>query len=261
MTKTKTEIRGISALLLRSLACLCMLCDHVGYCLVAKHPALYFLRILGRLAFPIYVFLLVNGFRYTKSRLKYALRLAVFALISQVPFALMFHPKELPGSGSVFVTLLLGLLCVWSVDALRKNKVTKWFALLPSVIVCGLYYLGYLRSDYGYRGILLALTFYLFDGKKILTVLGTFVSLFAPTLIGYAFQVYHIVRSQPYVFKLPGKWGRTEAYALLALIPIFFYHGKKGYTPNSRFGVKALQYGFYLFYPVHLMILYFIFRR
>lgn len=258
---TEKTKRGISALALRSLACFCMLCDHVGYFLVGRYPGLYFLRIIGRIAFPIYVFLLVNGFRYTHNKLIYALRLAVFAVISQLPFALVFHPKQFPGSGSVFVTLFLSLLCAWSVDVLRKWKWSRLFALLPSILVCGLYFFGYIRSDYGYKGILLALSFYFFDGKKLLTILGTFVSLFAPTLIGYAFQVYYFISSRPYAFKLPDKWGRTEAYALLALIPIFFYHGKKGHFPKNRFAAKALQYSFYLFYPVHLTVLYFIFRR
>ena len=168
----------MSALALRIIACVCMLLDHIGYCFAGRWPFLAPLRWIGRIAFPLYVFLIVNGFRHTSNRFRYALRLAVFAVISQVPFALMCHPKTMLGTLNVFVTLLLALLTVWATDAMRKNRVTKYLCFLPTLAVYAVYYFGLLKSDYGAKGILLAMTFYLFDGKYLLTALGMIVSLF-----------------------------------------------------------------------------------
>lgn len=235
-----------------------MLLDHLGYFLAGRYPFLSFLRIIGRLAFPLYVFLLVNGYRHTHNKLVYALRLLVFAVISQLPFCLVFHKPAF--SGNVFFTLLLSLLCLWSADVLLQRKF-RFLAFIPTVIVCGLFHFGIIRSDYGMKGILLALVFFFLDGRKVLTVLCAFFSLFAPTFIGYGYQVLNLLRGRSYVFVLPNAWTLKEIYALLVLVLIFFYHGKRGYTPQSRLASKALQFGFYAFYPVHLLILYFIFRR
>lgn len=242
---------GISALLLRAIACGCMLLDHVGYLWAGRYPALQILRYIGRLAFPIFVFLLVNGYRHTRSRLRYALRLLVFALISQVPFGLCLY-RDIFHTGNVFFTLLISLLCLWATDCLWQRKKTRALALLPSIAVCGLYYFGLLRSDYGMKGVLLALVFFFFDGRKLLTVLGSFFALYSPTLLGYGMGLFQLMRGRSYVFRLPNSWGRTQLFALLALVPIFFYRGKKGRSPKNPIAAKALQYGFYLFYPVHL---------
>lgn len=134
-------------------------------------------------------------------------------------------------------------------------------AFVPAVLVCGLYYFGCLKSDYGMKGILLALVFCFFDGKKILTVIGSFVALFAPTFIGYGVNFIQMLRGRSYAFRLPDTWTMTEAFALLALIPIFLYYGKKGFVPKSKIGAKALQIGFYLFYPVHMLLLWFLFVK
>lgn len=281
----------ISALALRVFAIVCMLLDHIGYCLPEAAFSPYF-RLIGRLAFPIFVFLIVNGYRYTHSKPKYALRLAIFAAVSQVPFNLMLRvskagaakaasgllqalktgehlldylkyflggPGALKGngiSGNVFVTLLLSLLCVWfAAEFRKKGKGWRVLAFVPTVIVCVLYYFGYLNSDYGMKGILLALVFYFFDGKFVLTAIGTFVSLFAPLLISYGFNFLYLLCGRSYAFRLPDSWAITEAFALLALIPIFLYHGKKGWSPKNKVAAKLIQIGFYIFYPAHMLLL------
>lgn len=237
-----------------------MLLDHIGYCLPRAGFSPYF-RIIGRLAFPIFVFLVVNGYRYTRSKPKYALRLAIFAVISQIPFSLMQKGTLFYPTGNVFVTLLLSLLCVWfAAEFWSRSGWWRLLAFVPAVIVCGLYYFGYLNSDYGMKGILLALVLYFFDGKYVLTAIGTFVSLFAPTLIGYGINFLQMLRGRAYAFRLPGSWTMTEAYALLALIPVFLYHGKKGRTPENKVAAKAMQLAFYAFYPVHMLILALLFR-
>ncbi len=296
--EAQTRKCGISAFTLRTLAIVCMLIDHIGFCL-PQAPFAPAFRIIGRLAFPVFVFLIVNGYRHTHSKPKYALRLGIFALVSQIPFTLMIKQiskasarnavigivrplfgapfsvnslKYLNGgtpavtenvfNGNVFFTLLFSLLCLWfAAELWKKGKFWRVVAFVPAILVCGLYYFGYLRTDYGMRGVLLALVFYFFDGKKILTVICSFVALFAPTLIGYGINLLDMLLGRDYAFVLPDDWTMQGAFALLALIPIFLYCGKKGYSPKSKAGAKALQIGFYLFYPVHMLVLWFLFVK
>ena len=279
----------MSALVLRVIACVCMLLDHIGYCFAGRYPFLTPLRWIGRIAFPLYVFLIVNGFRHTSNHFRYALRLAIFAVISQIPFALMFHRQELSqaidvvlkqplalittppgrtiGTLNVFVTLLLALLTVWATDAMRKNRFLKYLCFLPAMAVFAVYYFGLIKSDYGAKGILLAMTFYLFDRERFpttggriaaffLTALGMLVSIYHNYLISFGFFCLHYLQGRPHTIDPPTKWELTQLFSLLALVPIFLYNGKKGRLPASRGGAKAIQLGFYLFYPVHILMLY-----
>lgn len=245
----------MSALALRIVACVCMLLDHVGFCFAGRYPFLAPLRWIGRIAFPLYVFLIVNGFRHTSNRLRYALRLALFAVISQVPFALMSHPKEMLGTLNVFVTLLLALLTVWATDAMRKRRVVKYLCFLPTVAVYAVYYFGLIRSDYGAKGVLLAMTFYLFDGRRLLTALGVLVSIYHSYLIPFGFLLLRHLQGRPYEIAVPDKWQTVQLFSLLSLVFIFLYNGKKGRTPAGKVGAKAVQLGFYLFYPAHMLVL------
>ena len=257
----------MSALVLRVIACVCMLLDHIGFCFAGRYPFLAPLRWIGRIAFPLYVFLIVNGFRHTSDRRRYALRLAVFAVISQIPFALMTHPKTMLGTLNVFVTLLLALLTVWATDAMRKNRFLKYLCFLPALAVFAVYYFGLIKSDYGAKGILLAMTFYLFDRERFtttggriaaffLTALGMLVSIYYKYLILFGFFCLHYLQGRPHTIDPPTKWELTQLFSLLALVPIFLYNGKKGRLPASRGAAKAVQLGFYLFYPVHILALY-----
>ena len=280
----------MSALTLRIIACVCMLLDHIGYCFGGRYPFLAPLRWIGRIAFPLYVFLIVNGFRHTSNRLRYALRLAIFAVISQLPFVLMLHTKDtlaafdaILASGTarqflgaaagllrplnVFVTLLLALLTVWATDAMRKHRILKYLCFLPTLVVFAAYYYGLIRSDYGAKGILLAMTFYLFDRERFttaggkllwvfLTAIGMLCSIYYSYLISFGFFCLHYIQGRPHAINPPTKWELTQLFSLLALVPIFLYNGKKGKLPASRGGAKAVQLGFYLFYPVHMLALF-----
>lgn len=267
----------MSALALRIIATVCMLLDHVGYCFAGRYPFLMPLRWIGRVALPLYAFLIVNGFRHTSNPWRYALRLLIFAVISQLPFALMSHPAQtlytirqvlaepallvshpmqIVGKLNVFVTLLLALLTVWATDAMRKNRFAKYLCFLPTLAVFALYYFGLIQSDYGAKGILLAMTFYLFDGKLLLTALGMIVSYFYQYPIFFAIYILRSAQGKPYSIDPPTEWQMTQLFGLLSLVFIFLYNGKKGRTPTSKTGAKAAQLGFYLFYPVHMLILF-----
>ena len=252
---------SVTAFFLRLFAVICMVLDHIGFCLPKASFSPIF-RIIGRMAFPIFMFLIVNGLRYTRSKPRYALRLAIFTVISQVPFSLMTKRVVWRENWNVFFTLLVALLCVWwASEFWKKGGWYRVLAFLPTVLFCAGYYFELFNSDYDMRGILLALVFFFFEGKRVLTVLGTFVSLFAPTLLGYCYQILNLLRGKEAVFKLPSTWIMKEMFALLALIPIFLYCGEKGFAPKNKIAAKALQIGFYAFYPVHMLLLWLLFRR
>ncbi len=243
----------MSALGLRIIACAAMLLDHIG---LAFHiPQL---RIVGRLAFPIFVFLIYNGYRHTSNPMKYAVRLAIFAIISQLPFMLLCNEPSLFHKGNVFVTLLMALLCIWSADILAKNPKTKWFCLLPAMAVAVLYLLGYLRSDYGVKGICMAMTFWLLDGKalwkRICICVFMAASIYSPQIIGC---ILSLLRGNGFLFKLT-RWDIRQLWSLLALPLIYVYNGKKGHLPGGKFAAKAAQLGFYAFYPVHMLLIWFL---
>lgn len=244
----------MSALCLRIIASCCMLLDHIGY----LFPALSPLRWIGRLAFPLYVFLLVNGYEHSSNRLRYALRMGLFALLSQIPFCLFCGYESYFTKGNVFFTLLIALLVLWATDALAGRKIFRFLAPLPALAVFVLYHFGFLSTDYGAKGLLLALCFFYLRKKPLLCLLGSFVALFHTQLIAYAFQVKNLLLGSTAVFALPDRWQLIQLFALAALPLILLYNGKKGKTPASSLGKQALQWGFYLFYPVHMMILHII---
>ena len=241
----------MSALCLRIIASCCMLLDHIGY----LFPQLGILRYVGRLAFPLYVFLLVNGYRHSSSRPGYALRMGLFALVSQVPFCLFCGYGDYFAKGNVFFTLLLALLVLWATDTLAGKKPLRWLAPLPALLAYGLYYFGLLNTDYEAKGFLLALSFFYLGDRRLLCLLASLASLFHSLLLSYALQLVKLLLGREAVFAALSPWQLAQLFALAALPLIFLYNGKKGKTPASPLGKRALQWGFYLFYPLHMLIL------
>ncbi|SHI36612.1 TraX family protein [Parasporobacterium paucivorans] len=200
--------------LLKIIAVASMLTDHVGAVLF---PEFILLRIIGRLAFPIYCFLIVEGFFHTRNIKKYGARLFVFALASELPFDMAFHHSLMDFSGqNVFWTLFIGLSTI-VFCARAKNYITE---IIP--LVLGMAAAMILRTDYSAAGILLIYVFYRFRHEKKVIVAAMLL------INGLMF-------------------GGIQIFALISLVPIFLYNGKKGFDGG--------KYAFYLFYPVHLVIL------
>ena len=225
-----SKIRIFSGAQLKYIAFLSMLIDHVNKALI--YPLLTengFLRyvsdvfdILGRVAFPLFMFFLVEGFFKTGNRFKYLLNLIVFGIISEIPFDL-FQSAVLfqPNSNNVMFTLALALVMIWVIDELKVPKSyiippVLWFpvSIIIVITVCLLSMIWGL--DYEYHGILIAYFFYIFRNNPILSIIGGYLS----------------------IFKTP--------WALLGFGLTLTYNGKRG-KQN-----KILNY---LFYPVHLLIL------
>lgn len=217
--------KGIPQEALKAIACVTMLLDHIGAMFV---PNGYSLRIIGRIAFPIFCFLLAEGAYYTSNPKKYALRLAAGILLSELPFDLAFRERPTWQTQSVMVTLLLGFLSVEAIQATSHNL------LKLLAVAVGFCSAEFAHTDYGGYGVLLVVLFSQSRGKWWLqTVL---VAMFACLLYSPAVSVFG--------YRVP-----IEMFAVLAMIPIGLYSGKK--CSSSR----AIQWAFYLFYPVHLAVL------
>ena len=241
----------MSAFILRLIACVAMLLDHIGY----MNNNLV-LRAIGRIAFPIFAYLIYNGFRYTSCRWRYALRLAIFAAISQIPFSLYCTNTMNYPTGNVFFTLFIALLCIWATDLLRSNKISKWICWMPVILCCLIYQQGWIKSDYGARGIVLVMIFYIFDGKqwwkRLLVALCCLIAVFYNQLLSTALNM---LINRTVAFPRLSRWDLWQLFSMAALPLIFLYNGKKGIMIKKKFPAKLVQLGFYLFYPAHMLVL------
>lgn len=238
--------RGFSQEDLKLIACVTMLIDHVGATVVLKlylsgqtiggsRQAVYWvyilMRMIGRIAFPIYCFLLAEGAHYTKNPKKYAMRLAIGAVLSELPFDFAFWGGWTWEHQSVMLTMLLGFLVL---EAMAKcdHKLLQIIVMLPFALAA-----EWLQTDYGGAGVLLIALFGLTRELPYRWLLQ---------LAGMVLIIYTLI---PSWFHIGGIRIPLEMFALIALIPIVLYSGRKATSS------KAVQWGFYLFYPVHLMVL------
>ncbi len=230
---------------LRIMAMIFMLCDHLWATVIHGNE---WLTCIGRLTFPIFAFLIVEGYFHTKSLKKYVLRLLIFAVISEIPFNLvtgntLFNPMH----QNVLWTFLIGIFLIFLNEKARA-KGKWWLTLLAAAGTIALgFVLGLLTFvDYFHGGVFMVLTFYFFRGRKWWNFLGQ------AALMWYI--NFEILGGYSYVLPLFGKefYFPQQGFALLALIPIWLYRGKQGYHN------KTLQYAFYAFYPAHLLILWLI---
>lgn len=201
---------------LKILAVIFMLIDHIG---LVVFPKIEILRIIGRLSFPLFAYQIGTGFKHTKSKEKYMLRMLLFTLISQIPFMLVLKKVSAPfliNIGGTFTISLLALYCYEKLDNKYLKYISAFSVSLLSLI---------LPVDYGFYGVLCVLLFYLLRKDKL--------------MMGIAYTI--LVSLHCYIdgsiFSLP---------SIFALVFIFMYNGQKG--PHDK-------YLFYTFYPLHLLIL------
>ena len=202
---------------LKWIAVLTMVIDHVGAILF---PDQIWMRVIGRVAFPIYAYCLAEGFRYTSDYRRYLGRLALFAILSEIPFDLAFYGVPFSfAHQNVFFTLTLGLILLWVLERFREQLLLCAGAF---AVLCFL--AQALHMDYGAGGLLMVFAFYLAQqGTSPWIGWGIFVFI---NLFGYA--------------------GGVQWAAILALLPIGLYSGKAG---------KRKQRFFYWIYPLHLLLL------
>lgn len=225
---------------LKIIALAFMFCDHAGKMLFPQIPEM---RMLGRIAFPIYVWCMIVGFHYTRSVPKYLLRVLLVGLVSQPLYNLALnHTWQEP---NVFLTLFLGLCALWG---LREKKfLSHIWAPAAALILATL-----LNSDYGWKGVLLFIVLYAVRDSRpgIAAVLVTYFlfygSFFSVTksLFGWNFDVNSL---DPSLSKPLSSLLRMEAYALLSM-PFILIRFKKD--------LKLPRWVGYALYPAHLALLY-----
>lgn len=228
----RTE-RIIPQEVLKIIACVTMLIDHFGAAIVPTLPidnmvdVYYSCRIIGRMAFPIYCFLLCEGMHHTKNTGRYILRLAIGILLAELPFDLLFEGGFSWASQSVMVTLTLGAVMVWLMNK-TDNKIFKALLALPFALLAEL-----ANSDYGGWGIAMIAVFAIVEQLPLQILCLGALSVLMPSA----------------KVALGGMSVSVQMFSILGMLPIYFYSGEK-LTDN-----RAVQWGFYLFYPLHLLIL------
>ena len=235
-----SRIRCLDSLTLKIIAMALMLCDHMWVTVAYEHE---WLTVIGRIAFPIFAFQIVEGFFHTHSRGKYLLRMFIFALMSEIPFNFLVGGGPIyPFHQNVMFTFCISLLTMM---VLERAKHHAWWVFLIAVIVAVplTYVLGFITFvDYFGYGILTVLVFYLFHGVKFGWIAETAALIYINWVMigGLVFNVTIFGRE----VEIP-----EQGFAVLALIPIMLYNGKPG-SKN-----KVVQYACYAFYPVHMIVL------
>ena len=206
---TKFQLNGEQ---LKWIALFTMTIDHIGAIIF---PQYLILRIIGRIAFPIFAFLLAQGMIYTQSPHKYLTRLGVFALLSEIPFDYAFQTKIIDMQHqNIFFTLFLGGVAIYVIQ-LSNKKEHAYFTSMGIALLAEL-----LNCDYGLSGVIIIVSFYVLKEKKIYQFI--------------ALSVFSILM------------GYIQIYATFACVPIALYNEKRG---------KKRKWLFYVYYPIHLLVI------
>ncbi len=207
------KIQCLSGFQLKILAIVLMTIDHIG---IVLFPEIVIFRMIGRIAFPIFAFLLVEGALHTKDIKKYLKRLLLLAFISEIPFDLLVYGSVWEWKlQNVFFTLFIGVLCIHCLETMLDG-VLKLACIMVLVFIS-----EWLNLDYGAFGVLLILAIYFLRGN--------------------------IMKQSVAIILLAAfAGGNLEGYAGLSVIPIALYNGERGYP---------MKYFFYAYYPIHLLVL------
>lgn len=213
--------------ILKIIAMISMVFDHVGDMFF---PGVMWLRMIGRLAMPIFSFCIAEGFAHTRDRKKYLFRIGLFALISEIPFDLAFEGKIGFTHQNIMLTFFLSVVGLMLFDRIRGGKDTEGKQAPIGKTVLGVLAVAaaavaslLLRADYTVFAVIAVFLFYVFRQKHPLIRSGVGVAFLALT--------------------------RTVGYNCatgFSFIPLALYNGKKG---------KGLKWLFYVFYPGHLLLL------
>ena len=211
---------GFSSSQLKVIALLSMLIDHIGVGIISKlygYNSVYWLnRVIGRTAFPIYCFLLVEGVSKTGNRRRYVRDLLVFAIISELPMDIMAGTSW--EAQNVYWTLLLGAVMLM---LLEKITEFKWFWHFIVVLIT-VSLSETLRIDYGVYGILMLYAMYILKKRRALMLCASY----------FILSVLYL-----------------EEWSLPAFLFIGAYNGKRGFVHGK------IKYIFYWFYPIHLLVI------
>ncbi len=255
MPIAENQSRGfdVTTQFIKIIAVITMVIDHIGAVILEWVVTFHYLddeqfnliygidmvlRAIGRAAFPLFIFLMIEGFFHTKSRAKYLIRLACFCFIAEVPFdlAVSYYVTGttdityfVPGTQNVFFTLTIGFGAMWLLQLVYEKKLPVILqVILNAGIIAGLAALAhFLNTDYGEFGVLAMVAGYFLKRYKM-----------HPVVIGAGIIIVLIIHNT------------FEAAALWDLALLAFYHGNRGKVYHRWF--------FYIFYPAHFLVLFLI---
>ena len=217
------KVQILDGTMLKIIAMVSMVSDHVGDLFF---PGVMWLRMIGRLAMPIFSFCIAEGYAHTRDKNRYLLRMGIFALISEVPFDLAFEGKVGFGHQNIMLTFFLSILALKIFDLIRgeepRNIGKTVLGTLAVLVMAGLALL--LRADYTIFAVIAVFLFYVLRNRHPLVRSG----------VGVAFLA--LTRTMGYYC--------TTGFSL---IPLLLYNGKRG---------RGLKWLFYAFYPGHLLVLF-----
>jgi len=228
----------MTAFTIKIIAITTMLIDHAG----AVFDLPIETRIIGRIAFPLFVYLIAEGCKHTRSMEKYLLRLGIFALVSEIPFDLAFN--QIPGqpilidflsNTNIFYTLFLGVACVYTVQKIWEIRRPAMWILIPFIIITAMAAAEFFSTDYGYRGVLFIFCTAMVSKYK-LAQLGVIILfsfwLYLPRVMAVDFAVNPV----PFYMLIS---------CLLAVPVAAFANGGRG---------RPVKWLFYVTYPAHLLL-------
>jgi len=219
----RNRLALLDATALKLIAMASMVFDHVGD---NFFPQLIWMRVVGRIAMPIFAFCVAEGFIHTRNRLRYLRRMGVFALVSEIPFDLVTAGKALEFTHqNIMVTFfwaILALLCFEKI--LSGGKKPGRIALGAAVLLLAMGGSLLLGMDYNALAVGLIFLFYLLRNKAL-------------PLRQIAGMAYHALLRNVGIY-----W-----FGLLGFVPLFCYNGRRG---------RGLKWLFYVFYPGHLLLIY-----
>jgi len=220
----------MTSFLLKIIGIFTMLCDHTGDAILGNFS---FLNIIGRIAFPIFAFQLTQSYIHTKDLKKFIFRLFVFSIVSQMPYMLFLSTfVENIYFLNIGFTMLFSIFAILSFDKINNKFVGLCVSLLIAIIG------QIINVDYGAFGILITLIFYIFRKNKLLMNICALISIASFYFIKFVHSPYLSITE----YYLP-----LTLFTCLSLIFINLYNGKQG---------PKVKYLFYVFYPLHLLILY-----
>ncbi len=208
--------------IIKIIACITMVLDHIKY---VYEPSVNFVTLyLGRISFPLFAFLVTEGYFHTSNIKKYFQRLITFGIISQIPFMIF---RMYVGNWmmlNIMFTLILGLMAILIFDKIENKFIS--IPLVVFIILCG----DFFHVDYGSYGVLLIFILYLFKNRKVLLTIS---------YIGVIVLHYYLMGclNMNNIFNI--------VFTIFPITIILLYNGKQG---------KKLKYFYYWFYPVHMII-------
>ena len=210
-----------------------MLSDHIGDSILGRFS---FLNLIGRISFPIFAFQTMQGYINTKNLKKHMIKLLIFACISQIPFMLFLSTFTTNIYLNVLFTFLLGICALYIYDKCNNKVLGFLFVIIISIIAY------FIKVDYGAFGILLIFVFYFFYKNNNIK--------HNKLLMSISIVLLCVIHYLPNIFKSPSlicTYLSLITFTSLSLVFILFYNNKEG---------PKLKYFFYIFYPLHLLILY-----